>query len=96
MNKPLAIKYFELAADEGYADGAGHADRHRLTGRWAVAVTMSETIHKGMVDECNHHKQRAEEAMRGHSDKMDITQATAELARAMAQLKAIALLRKKR
>lgn len=41
-------------------------------------------------------KERAEEAMRGHTDKMDIAKATAELARAMAQLKAIALLRKKR
>jgi len=41
-------------------------------------------------------KARAEEAMRGKVDKLDIAEATAELARAMAQLKAIAQLRKKR
>ena len=41
-------------------------------------------------------KQRAEEAMRGHVDKIDIAEATAELARAMAQLRAIERLRKKR
>ena len=41
-------------------------------------------------------KQRAEEAVRGHKDKIDMAEAQAELARAMAQLKAIAQLRKKR
>jgi F-type H+-transporting ATPase subunit epsilon len=41
-------------------------------------------------------KQRAEEAVRGRSDKIDIAEATAELARAMAQLRAIERLRKKR
>ena len=41
-------------------------------------------------------KARAEEAVRGHTDKMDIAEAQAELARAMAQLKAIEHLRKKR
>ena len=41
-------------------------------------------------------KQRAEEAVRGHTDKIDIAEAQAELARAIAQLKAIGLLRKKR
>ena len=39
---------------------------------------------------------RAEEAMRGKVDKMDIAEAQAELARAIAQLKAIGQLRKKR
>src|SRR5271163_2442876 len=39
-------------------------------------------------------KARAEEAVRSHSDKMDIAEAQSELARAMAQLKAIARLRK--
>jgi len=34
--------------------------------------------------------------MRGHADKMDIAEAQAELARAMAQLRAIEHLRKKR
>ena len=41
-------------------------------------------------------KQRAEEAMRGRADKMDIAEAQAELARAVAQLRAIERLRKKR
>jgi len=41
-------------------------------------------------------KKAAEEAMRGHKDKMDVAEAQAELARAVAQLKAIGQLRKKR
>ncbi len=41
-------------------------------------------------------KQRAEEAMRSRGDKMDIAEAQAELARAVAQLRAIERLRKKR
>jgi F-type H+-transporting ATPase subunit epsilon len=41
-------------------------------------------------------KARAEEAMRTNKDKIDIAEATAELARAMAQLKAIERLRKRR
>jgi F-type H+-transporting ATPase subunit epsilon len=41
-------------------------------------------------------KQRAEEAVRGRSDKMELAQAQAELARAVAQLRAIERLRKKR
>ena len=41
-------------------------------------------------------KQRAEDAVRERSDKVDIAEAQAELARAMAQLRAIERLRKKR
>jgi F-type H+-transporting ATPase subunit epsilon len=41
-------------------------------------------------------KSRAEEAMRSNKDKVDIAEATAELARAMAQLRAIERLRKRR
>jgi F-type H+-transporting ATPase subunit epsilon len=41
-------------------------------------------------------RQRAEEAVRGRTDKMEIAEAQAELLRAMAQLKAIQSLRKKR
>lgn len=41
-------------------------------------------------------KQRAEEAMRGRTDALDMAQAQAELARAMAKLRAIENLRKKR
>src|SRR6202040_3040957 len=41
-------------------------------------------------------KQRAEDAMRQRTDKVEIAEAQAELARAMAQLRAIERLRKKR
>jgi F-type H+-transporting ATPase subunit epsilon len=41
-------------------------------------------------------KQRAEDAVRERSDKVEIAEAQAELARAMAQLRAIERLRKKR
>jgi len=41
-------------------------------------------------------KARAEEVMRNNKDKIDIAEATAELARAMAQLKTIQRLRKRR
>jgi F-type H+-transporting ATPase subunit epsilon len=41
-------------------------------------------------------KQRAEDATRNRTDKRDVAEATAELARAMAQLRAIERLRKKR
>ena len=41
-------------------------------------------------------KQRAEDAMRDRKDKLDIAEAQAELARAVAQLRAIERLRKKR
>jgi F-type H+-transporting ATPase subunit epsilon len=41
-------------------------------------------------------KARAEEAVRGRTDRIDIAEAQAELARAVAQLKAIGQLRKKR
>ena len=40
-------------------------------------------------------KQRAEEAMHGGADKMDLAKAQAELARAVAQLRAIERLRKR-
>jgi F-type H+-transporting ATPase subunit epsilon len=41
-------------------------------------------------------KQRAEDAVRNRTDKIEIAEAQAELARAMAQLRAIERLRKKR
>ena len=41
-------------------------------------------------------KQRAEDAVREHGNKVDIAEAQAELARALAQLRAIERLRKKR
>ena len=41
-------------------------------------------------------KQRAEEALKGRGDKIDLAEAQAELARAVAQLRAIERLRKRR
>jgi F-type H+-transporting ATPase subunit epsilon len=41
-------------------------------------------------------KQRAEDAVRNRSDKMDIAEAQAELVRVLAQLRAIERLRKRR
>jgi F-type H+-transporting ATPase subunit epsilon len=41
-------------------------------------------------------KQRAEDAMSAHGDKVQIAEAQAELLRAVAQLRAIERLRKKR
>jgi F-type H+-transporting ATPase subunit epsilon len=41
-------------------------------------------------------KQRAEDALRQRTDKVDIAEAQAELARVVAQLRAIERLRKKR
>ena len=41
-------------------------------------------------------KQRAEDAVRERTDKVDIAEAQAELARAVAQLRAIERLRKRR
>jgi F-type H+-transporting ATPase subunit epsilon len=41
-------------------------------------------------------RQRAEDAMREHTDKVDIAEAESELVRAVAQLRAIERLRKKR
>jgi F-type H+-transporting ATPase subunit epsilon len=41
-------------------------------------------------------KQRAEDAVRNRTDKMDIAEAQAELVRVLAQLRAIERLRKKR
>ena len=41
-------------------------------------------------------KQRAEDAVRNSRDKMDVAEAQAELARAIAQIALIARLRKKR
>ena len=64
----------------------------------AVSVLADTAARAADLDEAAAQaaKARAEEAMRGHTDKMDIAQAQAELARAVAQLKAIEVLRKKK
>jgi len=64
----------------------------------AVAVLADTAARAADLDEAAAQaaKTRAEEVMRGHADKMDIAEAQAELARALAQLRAIQHLRKKR
>jgi F-type H+-transporting ATPase subunit epsilon len=64
----------------------------------AVSVLADTAARAADLDEAAAQaaKTRAEEVMRGHADKMDIAEAQAELARALAQLRAIQHLRKKR
>jgi len=64
----------------------------------AVSVLADTAARARDIDEAAAQaaKARAEEDVRGRTDKIDIAEAQAELARAMAQLKAIQNLRKKR
>ena len=64
----------------------------------AVSVMADTAARAHDIDEAAAQaaKARAEEAVRGQVDKMDIAAAQAELARATAQLRAIEQLRKKR
>jgi F-type H+-transporting ATPase subunit epsilon len=64
----------------------------------AVTVLADTAVRARDLDEAEAlaAKQRAEEAVRGRTDKMEIAEAQAELARAVAQLRAIERLRKRR
>jgi F-type H+-transporting ATPase subunit epsilon len=64
----------------------------------AVSILADTAARARDLDEAAalHAKTQAEEAMRTNKDKVDIAEATAELARAVAQLKAIERLRKRR
>lgn len=63
-----------------------------------VTVLADTAARARDLDEAAAHaaKQRAEDAIRSRGDKMDIAEAQAELARAVAQLRAIERLRKRR
>ena len=63
-----------------------------------VTVLADTAVRARDLDEAaaSEAKQRAEDAIRGRGDKMDIAEAQAELARAVAQLRAIERLRKRR
>jgi F-type H+-transporting ATPase subunit epsilon len=63
-----------------------------------VTVLADTAARAHDLDEALAHaaKQRAEEAMRTRGDKLELAEAQAELARAVAQLRAIERLRKKR
>jgi F-type H+-transporting ATPase subunit epsilon len=64
----------------------------------AVTVLADTAVRAKDLDEAEAlaAKQRAEEAVRGRIDKLQLAEAQAELARAVAQLRAIERLRKKR
>jgi F-type H+-transporting ATPase subunit epsilon len=64
-----------------------------------VVTVLADTAARAKdLDEAEAHaaKQRAEEALKNRGDKLEIAEAQAQLARAIAQLKAIERLRKKR
>jgi F-type H+-transporting ATPase subunit epsilon len=63
-----------------------------------VTVLADTAARAKDLDEAEAHaaKQRAEEALKGRGDKLEVAEAQAQLARAIAQLKAIERLRKKR
>jgi F-type H+-transporting ATPase subunit epsilon len=64
-----------------------------------VVTVLADTAARAKdLDEAEAHaaKQRAEDALRSHTDKVAVAEAQAELARAITQLKAIERLRKKR
>ena len=64
----------------------------------AVSILADTAVRARDLDEAaaQHAKAQAEEAMRTNKDKIDIAEATAELARAVAQLRTIERLRKRR
>ena len=64
----------------------------------AVSILADTAVRARDLDEAaaQHAKTQAEEAMRTNKDKIDIAEATAELARAVAQLRTIERLRKRR
>lgn len=63
----------------------------------AVTVLADTAARARDLDEAaaENARKKAEDALRGHADKLDIAEAQAEIARAVAQLKAIEQLRKK-
>ena len=76
-----------------YVSGGALEIQPRLVSILADSAVRAHDLDEAAALEAKH---RAEEAMRGHADKIDIAEATAELARAIAQLQAIERLRKKR
>ncbi len=94
-----------LKAGEVRVQSEGHEEQSFYVGGGAleiqphlVSILADTAVRARDLDEAAAlaAKQRAEEAMQGRIDKIDIAEATAELARAMAQLRAIERLRKKR
>ncbi len=94
-----------LKAGEVRVQSAGHEEQAFYVGGGTVEVqphlvtVLADTAARARdLDEAEAQaaKQRAEEAMKGRRDKLEMAEAQAELARAVAQLRAIERLRKKR
>ena len=94
-----------LKAGEVRVQSEGHEEQLFYVGGGALEVqpnlvtVLADTAARARdLDEAaaSAARQRAEDAMREHTDKVDIAEAQAELLRAVAQLRAIERLRKKR
>jgi F-type H+-transporting ATPase subunit epsilon len=94
-----------LTAGEVRVQSEGHEEQSFFVGGGAlevqphlVTVLADTAIRARDLDEAEAlaAKQRAEDAVRNRSDKVDIAEAQAELVRVLAQLRAIERLRKKR
>ena len=94
-----------LAAGEVRVENEGHEEQTFYVGGGALEIqphqvtVLADTAARAKdLDEAAAlaAKQRAEDAVRNRGDKVDIAEAQAELVRAIAQLRAIERLRKKR
>jgi F-type H+-transporting ATPase subunit epsilon len=94
-----------LRAGEVRVQSEGHEEQSFYVGGGALEIQphlisiLADTAARAHdLDEAEavRAKERAEQAMQGKLDKLDLAQAQAELARAIAQMKAIERLRKKR
>lgn len=94
-----------LRAGEVRVQSEGHEEQSFYVGGGALEIQphlisiLADTAARAHdLDEAEavRAKDRAEQAMQGKLDKLDLAQAQAELARAIAQMKAIERLRKKR
>ncbi len=94
-----------LAPGEVRVETEGHEEQSFFVGGGAmeiqphlVTVLADTALRAKDLDEAAAlaAKQRAEDAVRNRSDKLDIAEAQSELVRALAQLRAIARLRRKR
>ena len=94
-----------LAAGEVRVESEGHEEQIFYVGGGALEIqphlvtVLADTAARAKdLDEAAAlaAKQRAEDAVRNRTDKMDIAEAQAELVKALAQLRAIERLRKKR
>ncbi|HWK74774.1 MAG TPA: F0F1 ATP synthase subunit epsilon [Povalibacter sp.] len=91
--KPGEVRVQSPAGDEQFfyvSGGAIEIQPHLITVLADTAVRAKDLDEAAALQA----KQRAEEALRDRGDKIEVAEAQAELARAMAQIKAIEKLRK--